>query len=66
MLEMVKGNKKISIKFMVYAESARYPTYQRAILNFNPGPLGRNSPPGVNLASRGEIWPLGGMFTPSF
>jgi hypothetical protein len=38
----------------------------RAILNFTPGPQGRTSPLGVNLALRGEICPLGGMFTPSF
>jgi hypothetical protein len=31
----------------------------RAILNFIPGPHGRTSPP------RGELCPLGGMFTPS-
>jgi hypothetical protein len=36
---------------------------QRAILNFTPGPQGRTLPLGVNLAPRGEICPLGGMFT---
>jgi hypothetical protein len=39
---------------------------QRAILNFTPGLLGISSPLGVNLGPRGEICPLGGMFTPSF
>jgi hypothetical protein len=39
---------------------------QRAILNFTPGPEGITSPLGVNLAPRGKICPLGGMFTPSF
>jgi hypothetical protein len=39
---------------------------QRAILNFTPGPQGWTSPPGVNLATRGELCPLGEMFTPSF
>jgi hypothetical protein len=38
----------------------------RAILNFTPGPQGWTLPLGVNLAPRGEIWPLRGMFTPSF
>jgi hypothetical protein len=38
----------------------------RAILNFTLGPQGITSPLGVNLAPRGEIFPLGGMFTPSF
>jgi hypothetical protein len=33
---------------------------QRAILNLTPGPIG------VNLASRGDICLLRGMFTPSF
>jgi hypothetical protein len=41
-------------------------TYQRAILNFTPGPQGCISPLGVNLAPRGEICPLGVKFTPSF
>jgi hypothetical protein len=31
----------------------------RAILNFTPGPQGITSPLAVNLAPRGEIWPLG-------
>jgi hypothetical protein len=38
----------------------------RAILNFTPGPKGRISSLGVNLAPRGEICPLGVKFTPSF
>jgi hypothetical protein len=41
-------------------------TTLRAILNFTPGPQGRTSPLGVNLAPRGEICPLEGMFTPLF
>jgi hypothetical protein len=39
---------------------------QRAILNFTTGPQEITSTLGVNLAPRGEICPLGGMFTPSF
>jgi hypothetical protein len=35
------------------------------ILNFTPGSQGRTSPLGVNVATRGEICPLGEMFTPS-
>jgi hypothetical protein len=40
--------------------------FLRNILNFNPGPQGWTSPLGMNLAPRGEICPLEGMFTPSF
>jgi hypothetical protein len=40
--------------------------WSRAILNFTPGPQGWTSLQGVNLAPRGEICHLGGMFTPSF
>jgi hypothetical protein len=36
----------------------------RDILNFTPGPQGQTSPLGLNLAPRGEICPLGGIFTP--
>jgi hypothetical protein len=39
---------------------------QRAILNFTPGPQGITSPLGVNLAPRGELFPLGVNFTLSF
>jgi hypothetical protein len=39
---------------------------QRAILNFTPWPPEWTSPLVVNLAPRGEICPLGGMFTPLF
>jgi hypothetical protein len=38
----------------------------RAILNFTPGPQGITSPLGMNLAPRGKICPLGGMFTSLF
>jgi hypothetical protein len=40
-------------------------TLLRAILNFTPGPQECTSPL-MNLTPRGEICPLGGMFTPSF
>jgi hypothetical protein len=30
------------------------------------GPQGRSYPVGVNLAHRGELWPLGVLFTPLF
>jgi hypothetical protein len=46
--------------------AAEDPGDQRAILNFTPGPQGRISPLGVNLAPTGEICPLGVKFTPSF
>jgi hypothetical protein len=36
---------------------------QRAIFYFTPGPQGWTLPLGMNLSPRGEICPLGGMFT---
>jgi hypothetical protein len=38
----------------------------RGILNFTPGSQGWTSPLGVNFAPMGEIFPLGGVFTPLF
>jgi hypothetical protein len=49
----------------LFSHAYRSVSKQRAILNFTPGPQGRTSPLGVNMAPSGVICPLGGMFTPS-
>jgi hypothetical protein len=39
---------------------------ERPVFNIMVCPLGWSLPLGVNLASRGELCPVGGIFTPSF
>jgi hypothetical protein len=51
---------------LTFREASDLPSNLTAILNFTPGPQGETSSLGVNLAHRGEICPLGVMFTPSF